>query len=422
MRNQFKLQSITLAALFTIFACAFIDSNVPAQSSAADKAKQEKFGSSLKRLKWDSKKGAAVESRKKEKRSEDAIKLETLLVTFDVLVTDKATGRPVTGLGKDDFIVIEEGRAQQIATLVPGNDTSLPRSVVLIIDRSQSQSIYLDASVKAAKMLVSQLGPADEMAIVTDDVELLVAYTRDKNHLSAALDSINWQASPEQRRLPSRSFQFSALFATFRELIRSEGRRAIIIFQTDGDEATTLRDQKDAFGFARSLPVGLDRKYGLADIFASAEKSSATVYTVIPSDRLIGVAPGELYARGRKMLSKWWGRPQSASDEEYHKYPGAQPLTEAEVKVWTDLFKRGQEAAVTVAELSGGWAAFLERPEQAADVYARILSDINQRYVIGYYPANTERDGRMRRVRIDVRGHPEYSVHGRSSYYAPAAK
>ncbi|HWT00434.1 MAG TPA: hypothetical protein VN256_09315 [Pyrinomonadaceae bacterium] len=38
--------------------------------------------------------------------------------------------------------------------------------------------------------------------------------------------------------------------------------------------------------------------------------------------------------------------------------------------------------------------------------------------LLGYYPANKERDGRLRKVRVEVRDHPEYKVHGRRSYYA----
>ena len=41
------------------------------------------------------------------------------------------------------------------------------------------------------------------------------------------------------------------------------------------------------------------------------------------------------------------------------------------------------------------------------------------RYVVGFYPANKERDGKRRRVQVEVRGHPEYTVWGRKSYYAP---
>jgi hypothetical protein len=47
------------------------------------------------------------------------------------------------------------------------------------------------------------------------------------------------------------------------------------------------------------------------------------------------------------------------------------------------------------------------------------LSDINRRNVIGYYSTNKEHDGKRRKVNVEVRGHPEYTVMGRKSYLAP---
>ena len=83
-----------------------------------------------------------------------------------------------------------------------------------------------------------------------------------------------------------------------------------------------------------------------------------------------------------------------------------------------DTFVQGQAAADRVAELTGGWTSFLERPEQANEIYGRVLADINRRYVIGYYPTKKEMDGRLRRVKVEVRGHPGYVIQGRRSYYA----
>ena len=51
-----------------------------------------------------------------------------------------------------------------------------------------------------------------------------------------------------------------------------------------------------------------------------------------------------------------------------------------------------------------------KQPEQASELYSRVLNDINRRYVIGYYPTNRTRDGKRRNVSIEVRGHPEYIV------------
>lgn len=51
---------------------------------------------------------------------------------------------------------------------------NVPRTIVLIIDYSGSQLPFIKNSVAAAKVLVDKLGPKDLMAIVTDDVELLL--------------------------------------------------------------------------------------------------------------------------------------------------------------------------------------------------------------------------------------------------------
>ena len=74
---------------------------------------------------------------------------------------------------------------------------------------------------------------------------------------------------------------------------------------------------------------------------------------------------------------------------------------------------------VQLANATGGWADYLEKPEQADGLYAHVLNDINQRYVIAYYPKNRARDGQRRKVSFEVRGHPEYIILGRRSYFAP---
>jgi len=47
------------------------------------------------------------------------------------------------------------------------------------------------------------------------------------------------------------------------------------------------------------------------------------------------------------------------------------------------------------------------------------LSDINERYIVGYYPTNKERDGKRRKITIEVKGHPDYTILGRRTYLAP---
>lgn len=410
---------------------------VKSQSTADKKSKREKFGSSLKNLKWDKKNQTAVD-KKKEKSSkkpappahssdDEAIKLDTLLVVFDVIVADPTKSKFITGLGKDDFLVIEDGQPQQVATFNRGDDASLPRSIILVIDYSGSQLPYLKSSIVAAKTLINRLASTDEMAIVTDDVDLLVDFTGDKSKLFSALDSLEKRVTDIKREdkfgraVPVRrgqNLQFSALFAALRELNVKEDRRNIIIFQTDGGEAVTLRDQPESEDYLWNMPR---REYGLADIYRAAERSRSTIYTIVPNERLTDLATDLRYERGREMLRRIESA-RFATEEEYNRHSKIFPLNEAKVRLFTDRFIRGQESASRVAELTGGWTAFFERPDQAAEIYDRILTDINHRYIIGYYPINIRRDGRQRRVRIEVRGHAEYSVHGRNIYYAPEYK
>jgi len=70
-----------------------------------------------------------------------------------------------------------------------------------------------------------------------------------------------------------------------------------------------------------------------------------------------------------------------------------------------------------IAKLSGGYTDFLEKPEDAENVYSNIFKVINNRYLIGYYPTNKERDGKRRNVKIEVRNYPEYTVTGRTGYF-----
>jgi VWFA-related protein len=386
----------------------------------AENRKREKFGSSLNRLRWDAAKGAAVEggkdSHSSTPRDEGAIKLTALLVVFDIAVVDSATSDFVTGLGKDDFIISEDGVEQQISTFSLGDGTDLPRRILLIVDTSGSQRARLDSSIEAAKTLLNQLAPKDEMALATDDVVLAANFTGDKPSLVRALDRL------KARKHESRSLQFTTLFAALREVFQNQSgpagsqARQLIIFQTDGDEAPTFRDQPEAGDFLWNMPR---RQYGLADIYRAAERSHTTIYTVIPGYRLIGVPPNELMDRGRAMLVDM-ERARFTSDADYAAYAMTHPLSDAKVKLFTERFARGQVAAARVAELTGGWTAFLQAPDEASGIYSRIQRDFNHRYVIGYYPKNSVHDGSLRHVRIQVRGRPNLLVQGRSSYYAPA--
>src|SRR6185295_8101916 len=131
----------------------------------------------------------------------------------------------------EDFIVKEDGKPQKLDTFSLGDSKDVPRSIVLVIDYSVSQAPYIKTSIESAKLLVDKLNPKDHMAVVTDDVHLLVDFTSDKQLLKTQLEALKRSALAGNI---GQSEQYDALLASVNELFNNEDARPIIIFQTDG--------------------------------------------------------------------------------------------------------------------------------------------------------------------------------------------
>jgi VWFA-related protein len=356
--------SLTRLIRWRICFAVLLITSVMAQAFAQDKPRLRDFGSSLKK---DSRKNKDEPRNSKQNsgESDEVIRVRTDLVVCDVMVVNNR-GDAIPGLERSDFVVREDGNPQAIGTFSLGADSEIPRTIVLIIDYSGSELPYIKTSIDAAKILVDKLGPKDRMALVTDDVELLVDFTPDKALLKDKLESLKKRSLSGKL---GKSLQYTALMATLNEMFNGEELRPIIILQTDGDQLTFLKD------------------FSFEDVYAAVERSRATIYTIVPGYSLIGRSAADLIEQAR------------AHQPRQHKE---------------------QLAIGSLAKLSGGWIDFLEKPGQADEVYARLLADIDNRYVIGYYPTNKLRDGKQRKIKIEVRGHPKYIVWGRHTYFAPA--
>lgn len=380
-------------------------------SPTASPEKRKKFGSSLKR--YDKKTGDWSPDASQEQPGNDSddevIRITTDLVVNDLLVVNQK-GNPVLGLGPNDFVVTEDGNAQKISMFSFGENATIPRSIVLIIDYSGSQTAFIKNSVEAAKILVEKLAPQDRMAIVTDDVKLLVDFTNDKALLKKELDELG--AKPYKKKF-GRSEQFTALVATLNEMFDEEDIRPIVIFQTDGDELLFLKKppQMSSSDYQRmgGIPV---KNYSFADVTALVGKSRATIYSIIPGYCLIGLLPEEQLAKTRFMLNE-----EVKIRHQIYGSVRQREFTEAAVIRRTSMHLRWQLALSEIATLSGGHTDYIEKPEDAENVYSNVFKIINNRYVIGYYPSNRETDGKRRNVKIAVRNYPDYVVMGRKDYF-----
>ena len=430
---------------------ALVTLSLLAQSPPKRK-KVKDFGSSLKRFKWNPQKNIAeIRSDKKTPILDegDVIRIDTSLVSSDLLVLDKK-GNSVAGLTAEDFVIAEDGVPQSVGHFFNGDNVDVPRTIVLIIDYSGSQQAYLYNSINAAKVLVDKLGPRDLMAIVTDDVDLLVDFTADKKQLKNKLDTVLDRVKAKPFPVESadffprlgRSRQYSALMATLKEMFHQEDMRRIVIFQTDGDEAYFLRNPvvgvtgprlhgEELAKAQRRLPFymidSVQLEFGLDDLYRAVEQERVTVYSVIPGVRLWGLSFEEQLQKASADRAVgtpgWMGHlsPRERAEilERLQRRQKGKKVDEKLAKFTLGTIAKLQAVSASVATVSGGWADFLEIPDQADGIYSRIFSDINQRYIVGYYPTNKERDATRRKIEFKIKGHPEYEVYGRRSYFAP---
>lgn len=175
------------------------------------------------------------------------------LVALDVAVIDRR-GAFVSGLSRDNFAVIENGRPQPITVF---HDEDLPVTVGLIVDSSGSMRPKRSETVAAATKLVEASNPADEVFVVNFNEKASLGlprslpFTADRGALTSAL-----------YRMPAsgRTALYDALALGLEQLkLGRHERKSLVVFSDGGDNESS---------------------HSLAQIMSALEQSPATVYTV----------------------------------------------------------------------------------------------------------------------------------------------
>lgn len=162
---------------------------------------------------------------------EVAIKVEVRLVTILATVKD-AHGALVPSLNKEDFVVTEEGRPQQIRVF--DRQAGTPLSVVLMVDASLSTAKDLRFEQdSAARFLRSLLRTQDRMALYsfTHDVTQVCEFTSDVARLDKALHGIHADGGTSL---------YDAIFLASEQLKNHSGRHVIILITDGGDTTSTV--------------------------------------------------------------------------------------------------------------------------------------------------------------------------------------
>ena len=280
------------------------------------------------------------------------------LVSLDVCVRD-ASGRFVPDLSLDDFLVLEDGKPQQVAFLLPSK--AVPLTAVLLIDVSQSMwGAKLQRAREATSGFARLLDADDRVELIAFNhrATRIHAFDDEAAHVSEALSSSIDAILKSHESSTLSTALYDALLVGANELGRRRGSllpetREVIVALSDGEDNSSL------VGFDEVLPV--------------LRRSGALVYSV------------SLRANDRgDWLGATW--PMSA-----------------------------------LARDTGARALGVPRLEALPDLYRDINAEVRHLYRLAYVSNDGRRDGRWRTISVRVPSR-DVRVRTRAGYYAPRAR
>ena len=285
----------------------------------------------------------------------------------NVLATVKdRNGRLVSTLGKEDFILSEDGVRQEIQYFA--HQTDLPLTIGLLIDTSGSQKALIPEERRAGSQFFrSVLRPEKDLAFLMSfdrNVELLQDYTSSQGLLERGLDELQvevptggFHPNPTGNKKQTSTALHDALFLAADELFRNQvGRKAVVVI-SDG------------------FDVG--SKVNLKAAIEAAQRSDVVVYTIQYMDRQ--------FARGMNVF-----------------YSGS-----------------GTSTLKKMANETGGSFFTVSRNMRLATIFQQIEDEMRSQYSIGYSPREDLGRSGFRKITLKSprRG---VKIQARAGYYPDA--
>jgi len=173
-----------------------------------------------------------------------SISVNSNLVNVLCTVTDRR-GRLIPNLTKDDFIIEEDGKRQEIVSFSKENE--LPLTLALLIDTSGSVREVLPAEKETATAFINTiLTPRDLAMVVKFDKipKVMQDFTESKRRMSDAIEQVGPTGNG--------TALFDAVVLAARDhLGREAGRKAMILI-SDGDDQGSSRNERQALFEAQS--------------------------------------------------------------------------------------------------------------------------------------------------------------------------
>lgn len=292
---------------------------------------------------------------------EEVVRVESDLVTLNFSVVDRASGRGLAGLASNDFKIYEDNVEQRVEHF---ESADAPFDLLLLLDLSGSTARVTDTIRAAARRFVAATRPQDRIAIITfaGETRIVAQLTSDRALLRESIDRIS---SPKG---DTRLYDSLASALDYASQRADASRRRAVILMSDGLDST--------------LPnvTGTGSTASYDDVRSRVQEFDGVVYTI-------------------------W---TNTEHEEAFSPADVQPET----------FDLAHDRMEEFAAAGGGAFYEVEKLEDLAGAYERVVADLGTVYSLSYRPTNKQRDGRWRAIRVRLPRLADAVARGRRGYSA----
>jgi VWFA-related protein len=287
----------------------------------------------------------------------EAIKTQVSLVNLFATVRDK-NKRIVGDLKKEDFRITEDNQEQKIAFY--SKEVALPITLALLLDTSGSEQFMLSAIQDAGSSFLRRiLRKGDEALVMSfdSDVDLLSDFTDDHAQLDRAVrrSRIN---IPSGGSIGGNPGPVGSRQITGTALYDA-------IYLACGEKLNSEAGRKAVVIVTDAQDEG--SKVRIEEAIEAAQRTDTVIHVILVADPRYGANTGA----AKKLAEETGGRVLSASSE-----------------------------------------------KKLMEAFDEISAELRSQYTLGYYPINSERDGKFRKIKVETANH-DLKVLARKGYYAP---
>jgi len=285
------------------------------------------------------------------------IKTQVNLVNLFVTVRDK-NKRIVGDLKQEDFRVAEDNQDQKIAFF--SKEVSLPITLALLLDTSGSEQFMLGAIQEAGSAFLKRvLRKGDEALVMSfdSDVDLLSDFTEDRAQLDRAVHRTRINI-PSGGSIGGNPGPIGSRQITGTALYDA-------IYLACSEKLNTEAGRKAIVIVTDAQDEG--SKVKIEEAVEAAQRTDTVIHIILVADPHFGANTGV----AKKLAEETGGRMLSASSD-----------------------------------------------KKLMQAFDEISEELRSQYTLGYYPSNSTRDGKFRKIKVET-ANRDLKVLARKGYYAP---